>query len=325
MSLLLWTFVIAILTAVACSLAGVLLVVKREAFISEGLSHAVLPGIILAFLIFNDRSSPLLIVAAGLSGLLMVWLTQAIVRTGRVNQDAALGIVFSGMFSVGIIASSMKLKNVHFHAHCIIDGNLAFAAIKPGYLGGVYLGPQAFVSMLLSFTILVAFICVLYKELKLMAFDESTSRMFGFRPQLLHNVWLAIVSMVAVAAFEVAGTILVVALMIAPAAAANLLTNRLSRLLMISPLIGAIAAIAGVALGWQLEISPAGPIASFAGMFFLLVVLFAPVTGILSQTRTRRQQRAKLLLMLETRNKAINSPQPLVRLGPARGNNNGPK
>ena len=82
MTLLLWTFAIAILTAIACSLAGVMLVVKREAFISEGLSHAVLPGIILAFLIFQDRSSPLLIIFAGLSGLLMVWLVQAIVQTG---------------------------------------------------------------------------------------------------------------------------------------------------------------------------------------------------------------------------------------------------
>ena len=80
-----WTYIIAVLTAIACSLAGVLLVVKREALVSEGLSHAVLPGIVLAFLIFRDRSSPLLILAAGLSGLLMVWLVQWIAKTGRVK------------------------------------------------------------------------------------------------------------------------------------------------------------------------------------------------------------------------------------------------
>ena len=76
-----WTYIIAVLTAIACSLAGVLLVVKREALVSEGLSHAVLPGIVLAFLIFRDRNSPLLILAAGLSGLLMVWLVQWIAKT----------------------------------------------------------------------------------------------------------------------------------------------------------------------------------------------------------------------------------------------------
>ena len=74
MSLLAWTYLIAVLTAVACSLAGVMLVVKREALVSEGLSHAVLPGIVLAFLVFRDRSSPWLILAAGMSGLLMVWI-----------------------------------------------------------------------------------------------------------------------------------------------------------------------------------------------------------------------------------------------------------
>ncbi|MFK7767106.1 MAG: metal ABC transporter permease [Mariniblastus sp.] len=299
MTLLLWTFAIAILTAVACSLAGVLLVVKREAFISEGLSHAVLPGIILAYLFFQDRNSLWLIVSAGLSGLIMVWLAQAIMRTGRVNQDAALGIVFSGMFSVGIIASSMKLKNIHFHAHCIIDGNLAFAAIKPFEIGGVYLGPKAFVSMAFCLALLIGFITIFFKELKLMAFDEPTSHMLGFRPKVIHTLWLAIVSIISVAAFETAGTILVVALMIAPPAAANLLTTRLSTMFVISGLIGALTAIGGVALSMPLEISPAGPISSAAGFLFLIVVFLAPATGILSQWRSRSLQRRKLLEALK--------------------------
>ena len=211
-----WTYIIAVLTAIACSLAGVLLVVKREALVSEGLSHAVLPGIVLAFLIFRDRSSPLLILAAGLSGLLMVWLVQWIAKTGRVKQDAALGIVFSGMFSIGILATSLKLKNVHFHPDCIIDGNLAFAALEDCNWFGVYLGPRAFVSMLLCVVGLTGFIVLFFKELKLMAFDETASQLFGFHPRLLHMVWLAIVSIVAVAAFEIAGTILVCLLYTSP-------------------------------------------------------------------------------------------------------------
>ena len=93
--LIAWTLVIGIVTAVACALCGVFLVVKRESFISEGLSHAVLPGIILAFAIFRDRSSPWLVISAGLSGLIMVWLVQAISLTRRVDKDAALGIVES--------------------------------------------------------------------------------------------------------------------------------------------------------------------------------------------------------------------------------------
>ena len=297
-----WTYIIAVLTAIACSLAGVLLVVKREALVSEGLSHAVLPGIVLAFLIFRDRNSPLLILAAGLSGLLMVWLVQWIAKTGRVKQDAALGIVFSGMFSIGILATSLKLKNVHFHAHCIIDGNLAFAALEDCNWFGVYLGPRAFVSMLLCVIGLAGFIALFFKELKLMAFDETACRLFGFHPRLLHTVWLAIVSIVAVAAFEIAGTILVVALMIAPAAAANLLSQRLGKMFILSAILGTISAIAGVALSQQLTISPAGPIASIAGFVFLIVVFFAPRRGLISQRLAQNRARNVLLMRLKIKN-----------------------
>lgn len=297
--LLLWTLGIAILTAVACSLCGVLLVVKREAFIAEGLSHAVLPGIIVAFLIFQDRSSPWLILAAGFSGLVMVWLVQAVVATRRVYVDAALGIVFSGMFSFGVIASSLNLKNVHFHAHCIIDGNLAFAPLNRFHVAGVDIGPKAFVVMLVCLIVLIAFLGFFYKELKLMVFDPATAKMLGFRPKLLHTIWLALVSVTAVAAFETAGTILVVAMMIAPAAAANLLTNRLSKMFWISGLLGAFAAALGAGLSYPMNISPAGPIASVIGLIFLIVVFFAPKKGLLSKFRTRKHQRAILLKALE--------------------------
>ncbi|MEL7499756.1 MAG: metal ABC transporter permease [Planctomycetota bacterium] len=304
MTFLLWTFGIAILTAIACALVGVMLVVKREAFISEGLSHSVLPGIILTFLVFRDRSSPLLIISAGLSGLLMVWLVQLIVRTGRVKKDAALGIVFSGMFSIGIIASSLKLKNVHFHAHCIIDGNLAFAPIDHLQIGGYDFGPKAFVSMLFCVLGLVGFITLLYKELKLMAFDECAAHLSGFRPKLLHTIWLTFVSVIAVAAFETAGTILVVAMMIAPPAAANLLTKRLSVMFFVSAVLASLAAVLGVGLSQLLEISPAGPIASISGLIFVLIICCAPKSGLYSQWSTRRSRKQvileQLLLRLDT-------------------------
>ena len=304
MSLLAWTYLIAVLTAVACSLAGVMLVVKREALVSEGLSHAVLPGIVLAFLVFRDRSSPWLILAAGMSGLLMVWMVQWIARTGRVKQDAALGIVFSGMFSVGVIASSLNLKNIHFHAHCIIDGNLAFAALEDCHWFGLYLGPRAFVSMLLCVIGLVGFILLFFKELKLMAFDETASYLFGFRPRLLHTIWLAIVSIVAVAAFEVAGTVLVVALMIAPAAAADLLSRRLAWMFVLSAVLGTMSAVLGVAVSQQLSISPAGPISSMAGLAFLIIVFFAPSRGLIAKWVSRRQRRHQLLGLLASGSKA---------------------
>ena len=266
---MIWTFAIGVLTAVACALCGVFLVVKREALVSEGLSHAVLPGIILAFIAIPDRSSPLLIMAAGISGLVMIWLVQAVTNTRLVDKDAALGIVFSGLFSLGLIASSLKLGGVHFHAHCIIDGNLSFAALNTLELGGQKIGPKAFWTLLMMLLALVTFIVLFYKEMQLATFDETAARMFGFRPKLLYSAWLALVSMTAVAAFETAGTILVVALMIAPAATANLFTNRLPSMLWLSALISLLCSVAGIAISYRLEVSPAGLISAISGLAFL--------------------------------------------------------
>ncbi|MEM7784858.1 MAG: metal ABC transporter permease [Planctomycetota bacterium] len=296
--ILFWTIIIAMTTALACSICGVFLVIKREAFISEGLSHAVLPGIILAFVLLKDRNSPLLIIVAGLSGLLMVWLVQLLCRTKLIDKDASLGIVFSALFSVGVVLASLNLKNIHFHEDCIINGDLAYAPLKDFRLGSVYLGPKAFVIMASVLTILIGFITLFYKELKILCFDEPLAKVMGFRPVLLHAVWLGLVSITAVAAFDTAGTILVVALMIAPAAAANLLTDRLWLMLVISALLAAVASGMGVLLADFWEVPPASPIASLLGILFVLLFCFSPKYGVLFRWRTRQRQNQKLLVQL---------------------------
>lgn len=298
MTLVLWTLAIAVLTAAVCSLCGVFLVVKHESMIAEALSHAVLPGILVAFLIFQDRTSPWLIISAGLSGLLMVWIVQNIRRTGLVDGDAALGIVFSALFSVGIICANLGLNHVHFDSHCIIDGNLSLAALRQFEFAGRAVAPFAFVLMATMLTVLVGFITLFYKELKLTMFDAALSRTFGFRPALLHFVWLALVSITTVSAFEIAGSILVVALMIAPPATAFLLTRRLGIMLAISTIVGTTSSVLGFYLGLWLDIAPTGPIASMAGMIFLLTVLLAPHQGVLAKWRRRCSQRANLFQQL---------------------------
>lgn len=292
MSLEMWTLAIAIFTAIACALSGALLVVKREAMVSEGLSHAVLPGIILAFVVLRDRTSPLLIVTAAAMGLAMVMLVEALRRTRLVDGDASLGVVFSAMFSGGILLANIELNNTHFHAHCIIDGNLALAPLDTLSIGAVEWGPKAFYVMLGVTILLLAFILVAYKELKLMLFDPALAANFRLRPGLLHTVWLGLVSIAAVAAFEAAGSILVVALMIAPPAAAQLLTNRLEWLLPLSCLLGIASAMIGYQWGLWLDVSPTGPMATASGLLFLAVFLLAPRQGMLSRWRRhRRQQR----------------------------------
>lgn len=293
MSLELWTLAIASLTAVACALCGVFLVVKREALVSEGLSHAVLPGIIFAFVLLRDRNSPLLILSAALMGVVMVLLVQLIRRTRLVDDDASLGIVFATLFSIGILVSNLEIRNVHFHAHCVIDGNLALSPLDGLTVGGYSWGPKSFYVMLGVLMALLGFLSVCYKELKLMLFDETLAESFGFRPGLLHFIWLTLVSITTVAAFETAGSILVVALMITPPAAAYLLTHDLRHMLSLSCAIGVLSAVGGFFLALPLDIAPTGPMAFVSGVVFLVTLVLAPRQGLLARRwRTHRQRDA---------------------------------
>jgi len=301
MSIEQWTLLIAVITSVACSLCGSLLVVNRKAMVTEGLSHAVVPGLVIAFLIFRDYSSPWLILSAAFSGLVMVAITQWLQRTRLVDSDAALGIAFSGMFSIGILLVSLKLRNTHFHTDCIIDGNLALAPLNRLKIGDTDLGPRSWIVMSTMLVLVIGFISLCYKELKLSIFDPLLAERFRLRPSLLQLLTIGLVSLTTVAAFNVAGSILIVALMIAPPAAAYLLTSRLSSLFVVSTVLAIVSSVTGFYLALHIDISPTGPIASCSGLAFLAVLLLAPRRGLLATSLKHRQQewQVKRLLLLE--------------------------
>lgn len=311
MSIELWTLVIAVVTSIVCALSGSLLLVSRKSMVSEGLSHAVLPGLVIAFMIFRDYSSPWLILSAAASGLLMVWLTHLLQKTGLVDDDAGLGIVFSGMFSVGVLIVSRSLRNTHFHADCIIDGNLALAPLDRLEVGGFDLGPRSWLVMSGMLIVVLCYIVLFYKELKLALFDSLLACRFRLRPALLQFLTLAVISLTTVCAFNVAGSILIVALMIAPAASAYLLTNRLGSLLMIASAVATLSALLGHLMARSLNIAPTGPMASAAGLIFLLILVLAPRKGLAQQWKRRRKFSSELdeKLVLE-----IMQQQPSTRL-----------
>ena len=247
--------------------------------VSEGLNHALLPGLAFAFWIWRDYNSPWLLIAAAASGLVMIWLSEAFQRTKLIDADASLGIVFAGMFSLGVLFVSNFLKQTHFHQDCIIEGNLAIASLDRLKIGGWDLGPKSWIVMLSIFTVQLLFVIVCYKELKAALFDPELASRFGLRPKLFQLFWLSIVSLTTVAAFNVAGSILIVALMIAPPAAAYLVTTRLHSLLFVSALIGAASAFIGFYASLSLDVAPTAPIASSAGVVFLLILFLSPQNG----------------------------------------------
>lgn len=282
---------LAVVVAVACALPGVFLVLRRMALMSDAISHAILLGIVLAFFVTSDLASPLLIVAAAATGVLTVVLVELLNRTRLVREDAAIGLVFPALFSIGVILIARYAGNVHLDTDAVLLGELAFAPFDRFELLGYDLGPRALSLMLGILALTLVFIGLFYKELKLATFDAGLAAALGFSPVLIHYGLMSLVSITAVGAFDAVGSVLVVALMIAPPATAYLLTDRLARMLLLSAGLGALSAFGGYWLAHLLDASIAGSMATMAGLLFALVYLVAPERGLLALARRRSRQR----------------------------------
>lgn len=282
---------VACVVAAACALPGVFLILRRMAMMSDAISHAILLGIVLAFFITKDLASPALVAAATLTGLLTVSLVELLFRTKLVREDAAIGLVFPLLFSTGVILISRYAGSVHLDTDAILLGELAFAPFNRLVVGGWDMGPVSLWVMGGILILNLLFIGFFFKELKLATFDAGLAASLGFSPGILHYSLMAIVSVTAVGAFDAVGSILVVALMIAPPATAYLLTDSLSRMLLLGAGIGSASAVSGYWLAHLLDASIAGSMATMTGIFFILAFLAAPERGLVSLARRRRRQR----------------------------------
>jgi manganese/zinc/iron transport system permease protein len=281
---------IAAVVAAACALPGVFLVLRRMAMMSDAISHTVLLGIVLSFFVVQSLESPLLIVGAAAMGVLTVSLVELLNRTRLVKQDAAIGLVFPALFSIAVILISRFARGVHLDIDAVLLGELAFAPFDRLAFAGLDL-PRGLVVMSVILALNLLFIALFYKELKLATFDAGLAAALGFSPALIHYGLMALVSITAVGAFDAVGSVLVVALMITPAAAAYLLTDDLRRMLWLSVGIGIVSAVSGYWLARMLDANIAGSMATMTGVVFLLVFLCAPQRGVwaVAQRRTRQK------------------------------------
>lgn len=292
---------VAIVVSVACSLAGVFLVLRRMALMSDAISHTVLLGIVLVFFITRDIGSPLLVVGAAAMGVATVALVELVRRTRLVREDASIGLVFPALFSIAVILITRYAGSVHLDTDAVLLGEIAFAPFRRFEAGGVDLGPRALWIMGGILILNVAFIAILYKELKLSTFDPGLAAALGFAPGVLHYAFMTLVSITAVGAFDTVGSILVVALMIAPPATAYLLSDSLPRVLVLSAAIATIAALGGFWAAWLIDASIAGCMAAAAGVLFLLAFMLGPDRGLIAVARRRERQRwefARLMLAI---------------------------
>lgn len=285
-------YLVAIVVAVACALPGVFLVIRGTTMLSDAITHSILLGIVLGFFITQDLNSPLLIIGATITGLLVVWLIETLQRTELMSSDAAIGITFPLFFSLGIILITRYAGDVHLDTDSVLMGELVFVPFSRVEFLGLDLGPESLWSMLIILVLNFLFIYLFFKELKVTTFDPVYAGVIGISPVIVHYALMGLVSLTAVGAYDAVGSILVVGFMVGPALSAYLLTNDLKKMIGLAVLFAVINSIVGITFARYLDVSLAGMIAVITGLTTFIIFLFSPNKGWIKQRMDYRKQRA---------------------------------
>lgn len=279
-----------ILVGASAALLGSYLVLRGNSMLTDAISHSIVFGIIVVWLLTRQLAGPVQLLGAAATGVLTVALTEALARSRLVKMDAAIGLVFPALFAIGVILISMNARNVHIHVDSVLLGEIGFVWLHTVPLAGVDV-PVAVVTLAVVLAVNLAFVMAFWKELKLTSFDPGLAAALGFAPGVLHYAIVTLTSVTAVAAFDAVGAILFVAFVIVPPATAWLLTRRLWVMVVLAVALSVAACVAGYALARVWNVSIAGMMASMTGVWFALALLFAPGRGLLAQALRRRGQR----------------------------------
>jgi manganese/zinc/iron transport system permease protein len=298
------------LVAASCALVGSFLVLRRLALLGDAISHAVLPGIAIAFLVSGERAALPMLLGAGALGLLTVLLVELFHRTGRLKEDASIGVVFPALFSIGVILIAHYASQVDLDLDCVLYGEIAYTPWDLLLVGDRSLGPEALWLNGGTLALNALLVGLLYKELKVSTFDPGLAATLGFSPALLHYLLMAAVSVTVVGAFESVGAILVVAMLVVPPATAYLLTDRLGPMIGLGMGLGVVSALGGYGLARVLDASIAGAMATVAGGLFAVALLASPHHGLVARLvahrrLARRLARQLLLLHLADGGRAV--------------------
>ena len=278
----------ATLACVVCALLGNFLVLRRESLLGDAISHAVLPGIVLGFLVAGTRATLPILAGAAAAALVCAVLIQIIRRLGRIEQGASMGVVFTIMFASGVLLiEQASVGSIDIDPDCVLYGQLEDVLWLAATGWGSFLDPAALADLpreLLTLAgvlaVSTALIALLWKEIRVVSFDPAFALASGMPTGVVQYGLAGLVALAAVASFEAVGSILVIAALICPAATARLLTDRYGRQLGLSVLFGAASAILGyVAAAWlpgwlgaPWALNVAGMIAVVAGSFLALAI-----------------------------------------------------
>jgi len=276
-----WIILTGSLVAITCGLLGCFLTLRKMAMVGDAISHAVLPGIVIAFLLSGKDSLPILIGAASF-GLLTTFIIEYLQNTGKLQGDAAIGLTFTFLFAIGVILIAIYADQIDLDQDCVLHGEIAYVPLDTWLTqSGINLGPTPVWILSTVFLLVLAMIIIGYKGLFLTTFDPAYALSIGISTTLWHYLLMGAVSLTTVVSFESVGAVLVVAFLVGPPSIAYLLTDRLPVMLLLSSLAGIIAAFGGYFLAVWIDGSIAGAMTVVLGIEFLLTFIFAPRYGLL--------------------------------------------
>lgn len=284
-----WIALMGFFVTAACGLIGTYLILRRMALVGDAISHSVLPGLAIAFLLANSRQSAAMFLGALAAGIVTTVIIEVIHRKSRVKQDAAIGITFTSLFAIGVIIISVFASKVDLDQDCVLYGEIGNIPLEVPYvtLGSLTLGPPSMVRMGLVALAVALLIALFYKELLIGSFDPGLAMSVGINASVVHYSLMAALSVVVVSAFESVGAILVIAMLVLPGATASLLSQRLPMILALTVVHAAVSSVLGMHLGVWLDCSLAGAMVVMAAALFTLAWMFSPTQGLLPRLLRR--------------------------------------
>lgn len=263
--------------AIPASLLGVLLVSKSLVMVGDAISHAVLPGIVVAYLLSGTKDSVPMLFGAAVTGFLTTFLIDFLRKKWRIQEDAAIGFTFTFLFAIGVLMIALFAgKNSDLDQECVLYGDLETSILDQVIVGEYLYGTRAILQLLPLTAILLLVITIGFKGWKVWAFNPQFGSFVGIPIQAFQLVLMLLLSIHAVLSFESVGVILVVGLLVLPAATALQFSKTLAKTFWYSACIGIVSCVVGVFLGKWINISISPLIVCVNGSIFLISVLVSP-------------------------------------------------
>jgi len=267
--------VASVMVGISCGLIGTFIMLRRLSLIGDALAHAVLPGVVIGFMVAGKNPLSLFIGALA-AGILTSVLISFVERNSKIKEDTSIGIIFTGAFALGILLVS-QLKQVHIDLSSYLFGDVL----------GVSDSDLILSSMITLFIILS--VILFFKQLLVTSFDPTMAHIIGISAGVVHYFLMTLLSMSIVAGLQSVGVILIIAMLITPPATAFLLTDKLKYLLILSCLFGIVSSVTGLYLSYHLNFASGASIVLVAVFFFALAFLFSPKEGIVNKYFRRKE------------------------------------